>query len=197
MSNINKTIKKNNGNIHHSANFLVSSFLLSQRSLKKIYNLNPTAIAILRYICDSIDLTYKKTKSFQTKLSQSQISEYCHCSLRTISTHIKLLTRKRFLIFNEETLVYKVGCTLFAYANSAYPLDIRKSCVPPRYTQNLRTSNVSNFSNSCSASVTSQTTSFNSNNLMKPLSKKQKQKGSKMIGTIKNLIKSKNIGKQL
>lgn len=155
-------------NTNHSAAFLVSSFLMSKRSLKSVYNLNPTAIAILRYITDSMDLYYKKHQKRQTKLYQKQIATYSRCSLRSIITHINYLIRKRLLKYDNKKCIYSVGKVLTAYANIAYPIDICKSDVGHRYTQNMRTSYSSNITNKIAspknekpqASTESQSTSF-------------------------------------
>lgn len=132
----------------HTANFLVSLFLSSKRSLKKIYGLRNSHITILRYICDSIDLNYKKRKKFETKLYQSQIGTFSRNSLRTVNSHIGYLIRKKFIIcIDEKKRLYTIGKVLTTYATIAYTLEVRKNRHEERSTQPLRISNSSNFTN--------------------------------------------------
>lgn len=178
-------------NIKHTANFLASFFLLSKRSLKKIYNLNPTCIAILRYICDSIDLNYKSKKKFHTKLYQSQIEKFCHCSQRTVRDHIHHLVKKRLIKYNDKKCLFEVGQILLSPANSAGVKEGGKFCREVRRGQNLPVSNVSNFPNKNFplktnnqkpnlASVNNQSTTF----------KKQPEKRSKPPKEWKDSLKS-------
>lgn len=99
----------------HTANFIVSSFLKSKRCLNKLYNLSAPAIAILRYICDSIDLTFSKTKKFSAKLYHEQIAEYNFCTRKTVSNHIHALIKARLLKHDAPNHTYYLGNALIAW----------------------------------------------------------------------------------
>ena len=72
-------------NNKHTANFLATSFIGTNISLKKIYGIKNCHWAIIRYICDSIDKNYAKKKKFQTKIYQSQIAKFCMLSRKTVN----------------------------------------------------------------------------------------------------------------
>lgn len=129
----------------HSANFLVSSFLCNKRSLNPVYKLNPTRIAILRYICDSMDIG--KKKNLRTKLYQSQISKYCHIDIKNLRPHLKMLIKKKFINYDSKTHFYKLGKVLTIWGDSPYGKDIGQNVLSDRYRTNHPTSNVSNITN--------------------------------------------------
>jgi hypothetical protein len=80
---------------HHTADFLASTFLGSNISLKKIYGLKTLHWAIIRYLCDSIDKNYNKKHKFETKIYQSQIAKFTILSRKTINKEIQHLIKKR------------------------------------------------------------------------------------------------------
>lgn len=141
-------------NIKHTAHFLVSVFINSKHSLKKIYNLDIYDIAILRYIGDSIDLSFKSKKSFLTKIYQPQIATYCRCSLRKAKNSIKKLCQKRLIIYEGKKCIFKLGKILFAYARRAYMKDVGTLRPSDRSRHMVPTSNSSNLTNSNSRSAT-------------------------------------------
>lgn len=100
--------------VKYTANYLASSFLLSRRSLKKIYKLTATSIAILRYVCDSIDLNFKKNKKFETKLHQSQIAKFVHSSRKTVNQHLLVLISKKLLKYDNENYILSCGQVLIS-----------------------------------------------------------------------------------
>lgn len=101
----------------HTAAFLCKQFLLSKRSLNPIYELTPTSIAILRYICDAIDLNFKKLKSFSSGyLGQDQIGKYCHITTKRARPHIHKLIKKKLLTYDEKKHSFYIGNALRAMA---------------------------------------------------------------------------------
>lgn len=132
----------------HTANFLVSHFLSSKRSLKKIYGLRISHISILRYICDSIDINYSKRKQFNTKLYQTQISKFSRNSERTVRDGLNHLIKKRLIAKVEQNKSkYTVGIVLIKAATIAGRIDTGKNCIEDRYRQPLPISNSSNITN--------------------------------------------------
>lgn len=130
---------------NHSANYLVSRFLNSKRSLKNVYNLSHYEIVILRYICDCIDLNYQKRKSRSVLLYNSQIAKYSRCSLRKVIYSIKYLIKKRILI--REKSIFSIGKVLTTYARCALRLDVCTPCTSVRSMHAVHPSNLSNLSN--------------------------------------------------
>jgi 3-polyprenyl-4-hydroxybenzoate decarboxylase len=155
-------------NTKHTANFLVSNFLIHKICLKPIYGLKTIHIAILRYIADSIDVTYKKTKKFQTKLYQSQIAKFTFLTRRTINKEIQFLIKKRFIKVVDKN-IYLIGKVLYAWERRSHPQEVRTTITKLRSEKYVHTSNSSNFTNKHGfASVEKQSTSFKN--------KQQKQK---------------------
>ena len=109
---------------NHTANHIISTFLMSNRSLKKIYKLNATRIALIRYICDSIDMNFNKRKSLSTKLYQTQIAKHCHLERRTAGDHLKIIIKKRFLNWNENTHIYTLGKVLSTWGDSPHQIEV-------------------------------------------------------------------------
>ena len=124
---------------------MVRTFLLSKRSLKKKYGLNLGNVAILRYICDAIDLNFSKRKTFQVKMYQGQIATYTHCTSKTARVHLSHLIKKRFLKFDDKRHIYTVGSTLKAWVKFTYGIDIGKIYLGVRCRENLPTSDFSDF----------------------------------------------------
>jgi len=153
---------------NHTANFLVSSFLISKRSLKKVYDFNLGNIAILRYLADSIDLNFKKRKCLKTKLHQSQIAKYCHCDPKTVRVHVEVLVRKKLIKYNPKLSTFTLGNVLKAWGKITATKDIGKISPLDRCRENLPTSYSSNISNKTAyqnnekqtADVATQSTSF-------------------------------------
>ena len=132
---------------HHTANFTVSSFLMSKRSIKKIYDLNPSKIGILRYICDSIDIYSVRHKQLKTKLYQKQIAKYTHTTPKTIRRLIESLVKKRLITYNPETHIFMLGKILTGWVKMTYGIDMGQNDPRHRYGSKLPTSNSSNFTN--------------------------------------------------
>jgi hypothetical protein len=139
----------------------VRKFLSTKRSLKKIYELNLGSLSILRYIIDSIENNCSKKDKLETRLYQSQIATYCHCSLKTVGDHIKKLIKKKLIKYNTKLCTFYLGKILITYVNFTYPIDVSKNYAPPRCTKNLRMSKASKYSKKESdyVPVTSQSTS--------------------------------------
>ena len=141
----------------HTANYLVSKFLNSKRSLKKIYRLRNSHITILRYICDSIDMNFSKTKRHSTKIYQSQIATYSRNSERTVRQALKHLIKKR-LIKTTGKSTYSIGKVLTLQAplavkikqtpaTTASTIDTGNHCRSARWRQPLPVSNLTNIYN--------------------------------------------------
>lgn len=137
----------------HTASFLASIFLMSKHSLKKLYSLNIGGIAILRYICDSIDLNFKKRKKFETKLYQAQIAKFCRCSLTFVKEQIKHLLKKRLLKYDAKKRSFKIGKVLSAWALRAYTKEVAATRLEVRSSRVAATSYSSNFTNSKAGST--------------------------------------------
>jgi hypothetical protein len=120
---------------------------MSKRSRKKIYGLNPTAIAILRYIADSIDLS----KSDSTRLYKSQIAKQNHTSVTTVWRAIVLLRKKRMIKYYPEIARFELGVVPLTYFKLNYPIEVVQVELPPRSSSNRTTSYSSNFTNKSSS----------------------------------------------
>lgn len=132
---------------NHSANYIVSTFLLSKRSTKKIFRLNMARIGLLRYLCDSMDMAYKKIKKLATKLYQSQICRHCHIDRTNLTTHLKILIKKKFIKFDPITKIYSLGLILLTWGKSPHSQDMRRNTSQVRYEVNHHTSYSSNITN--------------------------------------------------
>ena len=189
----------------HTANFLISYFLLSKRSLKKIYGLRNSHISILRYICDSIDMNYAKRKQFSAKLYQTQIAKYSRNSERTVRDALKHLVKKRLIAYCGKSK-FTIGKILSIQAMVAGRIDTGNHCRQDRYRQPLPASNSSNLTNkskeknhksyeqkdkqNAHASVENQSTSFvPTGHIMKTRSPEQEElwkKARRGTGSIKH-----------
>ena len=137
---------RSNENSKSSANFLASLFLSSKRCTKKIYALKSHHVAIIRYVCDSIDKTHKKTRKFQTRLYQSQIAKYTFISRETVNRSIKHLIKKRLLrIVDKNTL--SIGKILHTCDPQSQTQDVCSTVTRPRSVILSHTSNSSNITN--------------------------------------------------
>ena len=134
-------------NNKHTAAFLAKSFLMSSRCRKKIYKLNLGSIAILRYICDSIDLNYSARKKFHTRLYQGQIAKQNFCTIKTARGHIKSLIKARLLDFDEKNNTFTVGKVLSAWVKITYGIEVGKYYLPHRSRYFLPTSDSSDITN--------------------------------------------------
>ena len=167
---------------NHTANHIASTFILSKRHLKKIYQLNLARIGLLRYLCDSIDMISKSRKSLSTKLYQSQISQYCCCDLKTVRLNMKILIKKKLIKYDEEKHTYTLGKALLTWGETPYAVDVGRNSLSGRCGEKLPTSNSSNFTNTNSrstnfkkqkapvASVDSQSTTYTPNTFVKKTS---------------------------
>lgn len=131
----------------HNASFLASKFLMSKRSTKPIYKLTPTSISILRYVCDSIDIYYKKHKKFHTKLNQSQIAKYVWARRETICLHLTHLVKKRLLKYDPKTRVYSLGKIFTTCEINSHPIEVLDKLTGLRSVRISNTSNSSNITN--------------------------------------------------
>jgi hypothetical protein len=172
----------------HKANFLASLFLSSNISLKEKYGIKDHHIAIIRYLCDSIDRTHAKTKKFETKIYQSQIARFARCSRKTVNIELQHLLRiKIFKIAKKPDGTKKKNTYTLSTLLPACYLRLQKKEVSPLVTKARSvtqgyTSNSSNFTNKEKqslaflnhtpvASVENQTTSYKKDTLkVKPLS---------------------------
>ena len=127
----------------HKAAFLVSTFLMSKRSRKNMYNLNPTAIAILRYIADSIDLS----RSNSTKLCQNQIALQNGTSPTTVKRTIKFLVKKRLIKYVSRRNRFWLGIVFDRWVNLTYRQEVGQFDLSTRSRSNRPTSYSSNFTN--------------------------------------------------
>lgn len=132
---------------YHTANFIISRFLLSKYSRKKKYKLNIAKRGFIRYIADCIDLTFKKHKKFQAKLSQKQIATQNCVSLKTIWRLSKELVKARILKHDDKNQIYSLGRVLIAYVKMTQGKEVRQNDVGLRYTSKRRISNSSNITN--------------------------------------------------
>jgi hypothetical protein len=126
---------------------------MSKRSLKPVYKLSSDGIHILRYICDSIDLNYKRRKVFNTKLHQKQIAIYCRLSLATTKRQIKVLRQKRFLVFVKNKCTYSVGKVLTAWLSLSYTQEVAHAELPVRSSSGRAISNSSYSTNKSAVST--------------------------------------------
>ena len=78
-------------NTQHTANYLSSRFLCSKISIEKKYAITCTNYAIIRYMCDSIDINNAKHKKYETKLYQSQIAKFTHLTRKTVNKALQHL----------------------------------------------------------------------------------------------------------
>lgn len=140
-----RTAKKEK--IAHSANHIISSFILSKRSTKSIYSLNPARIGILRYLCDSMDIACKRTRVLRTRLYLSQISKHCHIDRKNLSKHLKELVAKKLLRFDRIKHSYSLGKVLLIWGESPHSQDMGRFAPSVRYGANRPISNSSNSSN--------------------------------------------------
>lgn len=140
---------------NHTANFLVSSFLMSNRCLKPIYRLNSYATAILRYICDSMDIQFKKTRSLHTRLYHSQIAAHSFCSIDTVKRALNLLISKRLLSkVKDKKCTFTIGKILTIWGCQHYPLEVVLIAPFDRSRAISTTSNSSNITNKRTSSKT-------------------------------------------
>ena len=130
----------------HTANFLASYFLTSKNCLKPIYNLKAIHIAIIRYVCDSIDKNYSKRKKFENKIYQSQIAKYCFLSRKTINKEIQFLIKKRLLAYTKKN-TFTVGKVLITCNRRLQGKDVSPMVTGARSVTQGYISNSSNSSN--------------------------------------------------
>lgn len=134
--------------ITHSANFLASSFLVSKRCLKPIYALTSYAALVLRYICDSMDLQFKKNKSHHTRLYHSQIAAHCFCSIDTVKRALALLIKKRLITkVKGKKCTFTLGQILIAWCCQHFSQDVVLIAPFARSSANSPISHSSNLSN--------------------------------------------------
>lgn len=131
----------------HTANYIISRFLNSKRSLKKVYRLDIIDIALLRYIYDSIDLNYSKQKVFHTKIYQSQIARFCHCSLNTVKRRLKTLRQRRLIKYDSKRCLITIGQVLTAWLSQSYPKEVALTELSTRSSSPGPIANSSNFTN--------------------------------------------------
>jgi len=141
------TAKKKKEKKDHTANFIVSRFLMSKYSRKEKYDLNLAKRGLLRYIGDCIDLTYKKHKRFQAKISQSQIATQNGVERKTINRLSKQLVKKKLLKFDDKRQIYSFGLVLIAYTKLVHPKEVSHFGIGLRSESFCPTSNSSNSSN--------------------------------------------------
>lgn len=179
-------------NNKHTANFLASSFLKSKRSLKKIYNLDPFCISILRYVCDSIDINHKKSKKFETKISQMQIAKHCWMSKRKVKYSVRNLTKKRLLKYlDHKAGILTLGKILKILLAGAY-------CAPAKEReakQTLRSSHNSSYRASQRPYIAKTTSNIENQSTSHRKDDRKVTKESALNGRkqIKNIIEKHNL----
>jgi hypothetical protein len=162
----------------HTATYSVSSFLSSKKCLDPVYNLNTYAVLILRYIADSIDKTYAKTKCFEAKLYLSQISKYCFCSKNSVIRSVKLLMDKNLLVHNSEFHTFKLGEVLITGLCERPALD---RCLTETFDRRVPDRDLSYSSDFTNTVVTTEP--------QKPKSLKEKAQASAKAEESRRLIK--------
>jgi len=125
------------------ANFMAATFLGSKRSLKKVYGLKCHHLAILRYICDSIDKSKKKSKKLETRLYLSQIVKFTHASRSTVIRSIQHLIKKRLLKLSTKS-TYTVGIILHMSVTVTLTKEV---CHRDTYQRSVSQGHLSNFTN--------------------------------------------------
>lgn len=148
MDNNTRSFKKEKR--EHTANYIISRFLMSKYSRKKKYKLNLAKRGFMRYVADCIDLTFKKHKRFQAKVTQKQIATQNCGGLKTVWRLSKSLIDKKIFKFDEKKQIYSFGIALLAYVKMTHPKEVRQNDVGLRSTSKRRTSNSSNSSNTVS-----------------------------------------------
>lgn len=131
----------------NSASYILQSFLLNKRSIKKIFGLNLSRIGLLTYLCASMDVAYKKTKKLITKLYESQICRHCHCDPKTLRHNRSILIKKKLIKFDSKKRTYELGLVLKKWGISPVLQDIGKISRDLRSRENLPISNSSYISN--------------------------------------------------
>jgi hypothetical protein len=102
---------------HDSAAYLLRIFLCSKYSLK--YKLEPTHLSIIRYIGDSIDISFATTGKKSTLLSYNQIALYARCSRSTVDRCIIKIKKFHILRITPNKgwkTKFSIGLMLTAYA---------------------------------------------------------------------------------
>jgi len=182
MSNTTISSKNNNS----SANFLASLFLSSKRCLKPIYGFKSYHIAIIRYICDSIDKTYRKTGKLQTRLYQSQIATYTFLSRKTVNESIKHLLKKRIIRLVDKSVI-SIGKVLLTCNPQLHGIDVSPTVTRHRYVTHGYTSNSSNITNRGEKLSTG---------IITHMTDKNRESGISNIRNIKDIINNSLIKKQ-
>lgn len=139
MNGTRKTKKKQ----HSTANFHISYFIMSGRSKKKIYNLQSYHVAILRYLCDCMDINYNRTKKLEIKIYQNQIAINSFITRQLVNRSIQYLIKKRLLIKVKKN-VYSIGKVLIMCNAPLQSIDVSRSVTEHRYVTEHYTSKASN-----------------------------------------------------
>lgn len=157
--------------IEHTANFIISNFLLSKRRTKKVYKkLNASVMGAARYICDSIDLNFSKRKSLTTIIYQSQLAKFLCCTLKTVRAIIKKLIHFKIFNYDEKLHKFSLGALLRAWVKFTPAIEVGKNYPSDRSGYFLPLSKSSN--------ITNKKPSPNENQKLSPLADVSKQSTS-------------------
>lgn len=103
--------------IGDTAKFLVGLFFCSRYSLQ--YKLEATDLSIVRYIADSIDLSFALYGKKSSLLSYNQIAQYARCSPKTVQRCISKIKKYHILKVDKNKgwkYKFSIGSMLTAYA---------------------------------------------------------------------------------